>query len=490
MRKTKRRIEFGDFQTPLQLAGKVCSVLKESRISPQSIIEPTCGTGNFLYSALNQFSSIKKGFALDVNAEYIRTLKERICDYCSKNEIEIKLCDFFAFNWDRLIANLPEPILVIGNPPWVTNAQVGLIKGTNLPPKSNFQNLKGFDALTGKSNFDISEWMLIRMFNALNGYKGTIAMLCKSSVARKVLIYAWKNNLPLAWSRMYEINAKDSFDVSVGACLLVSSFEKNMCSKECEIFGTLDSGITPGKTIGFREGRLLANVDLYSKWKRLFANGKTAFQWRTGIKHDCSQVMELYRLGNNIYQNGLGITVELEDEYIYPMLKSSDLFHGRGVSKWVIVTQRNVGDDTSQIKNRAPMTWKYLLKYGELLDKRTSSIYKNRPRFSMFGIGEYSFSPWKVAVSGFYKVPRFQIVGTYMAKPILLDDTSNFLTAGTPEEAEILASILNSEGAKEFFSALTFWDMKRPITIELLKQLDIQKLLNDRDRRLKTAIFA
>ena len=457
---------------------------------PQSIIEPTCGTGNFLCSALNQFPSIKKGFALDVNAEYISTLKERINGYHSKDEIEIKLCDFFAFNWDKLIAHLPEPILVIGNPPWVTNAQVSLIKGTNLPPKSNFRNLKGFDALTGKSNFDISEWMLIRTINALNGHKGTIAMLCKSSVARKVLLYAWENNLSLAWSRMYEINAKDNFDVSVGACLLVIGFEKNMCSKDCEVFTSLDSGVATEKIIGFREGKLFADVNLYSKWKRLFTNSKTAYRWRTGIKHDCSQVMELYRLGNNFYQNGFGITIELEDEYIYPILKSSDLFHAKGVSKWVIVTQRNVGTDTSQIKYRAPKTWKYLLEYGELLDKRTSSIYKNRPRFSMFGIGDYSFSPWKVAVSGFYKKPRFQVVGTYMEKPILLDDTSNFLSASTIEEVEVLASILNSDEVKEFFSALIFWDMKRPVTVELLKQLDIRKLLKDRDQQIKAAAFA
>ena len=33
----------------------------------------------------------------------------------------------------------------------------------NLPSKSNFQNRKGLDAVTGKANFDISEWMLIQL---------------------------------------------------------------------------------------------------------------------------------------------------------------------------------------------------------------------------------------------------------------------------------------------------------------------------------------
>ena len=47
--------------------------------------------------------------------------------------------------------------------------------------------------MTGKSNFDISEWMLIRLLEALQGRRATIAMLCKTATARKVLRHAWLN---------------------------------------------------------------------------------------------------------------------------------------------------------------------------------------------------------------------------------------------------------------------------------------------------------
>ena len=30
--------------------------------------------------------------------------------------------NFFATDWKRVVGQLPEPILVLGNPPWVTNA--------------------------------------------------------------------------------------------------------------------------------------------------------------------------------------------------------------------------------------------------------------------------------------------------------------------------------------------------------------------------------
>jgi len=41
------------------------------------------------------------------------------------------------------------------------------MRSENLPKKSNFQGLRGLDARTGKSNFDIAEWMLIRLIEAL-----------------------------------------------------------------------------------------------------------------------------------------------------------------------------------------------------------------------------------------------------------------------------------------------------------------------------------
>ena len=77
-------------------------------------------------------------------------------------------------------------ILVIGNPPWVTNSDLGQLGSNNLPTKTNFQGLRGFDARTGKSNFDISEWILVRLIEALPP-DGAIAMLCKTMTARKVL---------------------------------------------------------------------------------------------------------------------------------------------------------------------------------------------------------------------------------------------------------------------------------------------------------------
>jgi hypothetical protein len=89
------------------------------------------------------------------------------------------------------------PWLILGNPPWVTNADLGAIESNNLPNKSNFQGRSGIEAITGKSNFDISECMLLRYLDWLEGTEGAIAVLCKTAIARKILLHTWRKRKPL-----------------------------------------------------------------------------------------------------------------------------------------------------------------------------------------------------------------------------------------------------------------------------------------------------
>jgi hypothetical protein len=102
-----------------------------------------------------------------------------------------------------------------------------------------------------------------------------------------------------------------------------------------------------------------------------------------------------------------------------------------------------------------------------------------RPQFSIFGVGEYSFAPWKVAISGFYKRLAFSKIGPVAGRPAVFDDTVYFLPCQCEEEADFLSGLLNSRAAQEFLGAMIFWSDKRPITIELLKRLSLRRLADE-----------
>ena len=187
--------------------------------------------------------------------------------------------------------------------------------------------------------------------------------------------------------------------------------------------------------------------------------------------------MEL-RKENNCFRNRLGERVELEDEHLFPMLKSSDLANGeiKSINRYMLVPQHFVGQQTNIIKYNSPKTWEYLQKHSDLLDQRASVIYQNNPQFSIFGVGDYTFADWKIAISGFYKNIRFRLIGPYEGKPVVFDDTCYFLSCRSKEEAMILYEILSSQTAMEFFFAYIWWDSKRPITLEILNMLSLVEL--------------
>ncbi|MFA6187213.1 MAG: SAM-dependent methyltransferase [Phycisphaerae bacterium] len=470
------KIEFGDWQTPPELTGKICQLLFEQNIFPASVIEPTCGRGSFILSALETFPSVKYCLGIDISGQYLADTTEKISPFTSKVDTKIIQADFFAFPWDKQLESMPEPILVIGNPPWVTNSGLGSISGKNLPQKSNFQNHKGLDAITGKGNFDISESIIITMLENLKGHNAYLAMLCKTSVARKILHYGHKNHFYFDLCKIYNIDSKKYFDVAVDACLLCVHLEEQRQPIQCEIYNDISD--SSGVLASFKNGRFIANMQLYEKWKHLFENEKTSLRWRSGIKHDCAKIMELHKSRDGYYKNALKEEIQLEGDYLFPMLKSSDLANGeiKTINRYMLVSQSFVGEPTDRIESCAPKTWQYIQQNAKLLDKRISIIYKNNPKFSIFGVGDYTFSDWKIAISGFYKNIRFRLIGPYEGKPVVFDDTCYFLSCKSEEQAKAIYDLLSTDVVKEFYSAYIWWDAKRPITLEILNMLSINKL--------------
>lgn len=480
-KKPKRKTEFGDFQTPPSLANRVCLLIKSFGFAPRAVLEPTCGEGNFLLAALENFDSVTNALGFDINPDYINILVEKLK---TTPMVEAYQADFFKTEWNQILDRLPDPLLIIGNPPWVTNSELASLGSNNLPKKINFQNRSGLDAITGASNFDISEWMLIKMLEWVKNRKATIAMLCKTTVARKVLLHEWRNSAKVGQGKIFSIDAFVNFGASVDACLFVYDSSSRISEKTCEVFSELSpqSQITG---FGYENNQLIANLDFHKKWVHIqnSRNDKN-FVWRSGIKHDCSKVMELSRTGNT-YKNKLGELIDLEDTFIYPMMKSSDVANSFDTtpSRFMLVTQRFVGQETKGIQVSAPKTWDYLSEHRRYFDRRKSSIYKNKPQFSIFGVGNYSFSPWKVAISGLYKKLHFVIIDSFEGKPVVFDDTCYFLPCQSKEEAELIVMLLNSTPANEFLSSLIFWDAKRPITAKILKQLSLVALAKEFQNR-------
>jgi methylase of polypeptide subunit release factors len=480
-----KKIAFGDFQTPSDLSQEIATFLRDSGETVDAIVEPTCGRGSFVVAAIAAFPRAKAIYGFDIDPQYVRDTTNIACqDAGRKTHIECR--NFFQVNWAEFFSTLGGIVLVIGNPPWVTNSALGALGSDNLPKKTNFQGHNGFAAKTGKANFDISEWMLIRLTEALHRRAGCVAMLCKTSTARKTLRYAWLNGLNIGRCSLHLIDAQKHFGASVEACLLIMHTGVLESIATASVYTDLSFNCKIS-TLGLMGKDLVADIDEYLKLRDI--DGIPYYTWRSGVKHDAAGIME-FKQDNGHFTNGQHEECLLEMTYLFPLLKSSDVANGRLTpDRYVLVTQQKPSDDTDQIKRVAPKTWTYLTEHADVLDHRRSIIYAKRARFSVFGIGDYTFSPWKVAVSGLYKNCRFEVIGKHHGKPTVLDDTCYFVPCASEDEARFVCGLLNSDVCQRFLRSLVFFDAKRPITIDILNRIDLKRVAEHVNRAAEARKF-
>ena len=473
--------DLGDFQTPLPLVEAILDCLARTGKYWTRVLEPTCGQGNFIRGLLRWDTPPREILGIEIQHDYAQNAQNIVLQ-TNGTATCIRQANIFELDLRHdLLWEKRGSLLVVGNPPWVTNAELGVLESQNLPVKTNFKHLNGLEAMMGGSNFDIAEYILLKLIRELVSEQPTIALLCKTSVARNVLQFAFTANLPISNASIRKFDSQKYFGVSVDACLFCLEVGADVQQYQAEVYQDLQA-LEPQSVIGVSGGKFVS--DVASNQIFSFADGICPFAWRQGIKHDAASVVELtYTSAGKLY-NKLNEVVNVEADFIYPLLKSSDL-GGIGREKpkrAVIITQKQLGEDTSKLEVEAPKLWKYLIQHQEVFDKRKSSIYANRPAFAMFGIGQYTFSSYKVAISGMYKNLKFCTIGSRDQRPIVFDDTCYFISCTSAMQAALITSILNDPLCVGLIKSIVFFDAKRPITKKVLQRIDLKVLLDHIDR--------
>lgn len=451
--------EFGDYQTPPEFCDKVCKYIAEKHIAEglDVMLEPTCGIGNFLEAA-EKLLQFKRICGVEINPAYVNQARRKspTASIFQGNIFEVSTNEFCG----------TKNVLVLGNPPWVNNSS----QTNNLPIKQNFKGLRGIEAITGASNFDICEYIILKLLDEYKNSNSAICMLCKTTVARNILMEMARRKIAYRRVKILRFDGNKVFGISAAACVLVIELATDkVCGKvNCDVsdFETderLGTWIATAKTV--ESADVKENLE-----------GKCQLTWRQGVKHDCGKVMELKQEGGD-FVNKYGEQVKIEKDRVFPLVKSSDfkkpILHQ--FDKSVIVTQEKPKQDTSYIRDKYPRTWAYLQEHDEDFDRRKSIIYKKAPQFSMFGVGDYTFAPYKVGVSGFYKTPMFSLL--YADKPVMTDDTAYFLPFYDYDTAYSMMLLLNSKKVQNFLKSIAFFDSKRPYTVKLLSRVDLMKCI-------------
>lgn len=316
--------------------------------------------------------------------------------------------------------------------------------------------------------------MILQLISEYRGTNMVISMLCKTSVARNVFKELKRNCIPFSFCDILEFDATKVFGINASTCVLVIQLSDKSCtSNTCNVYDFECHEIIKSR-FGYSNGQFYSNLDFDTE----NFDGHCCFEWRQGVKHDCSKVMEL-TMRNGALQNGKKEYIQIEPDIVFPLIKSS-MFKApviHSFSKFVLVTQKKAREQTKHLEYEVPKTWEYLNNNIDLFERRKSSIYYGAPPFSMFGVGDYSYSRFKVGVSGFYKQPLFSVLYSDDEKPVMTDDTSYFICFDSFDTAYVAMLLLNSKKVQGFLTSIAFLDAKRPYTKKVLQRIDFEKIV-------------
>lgn len=458
---------FGDFQTPVQLARDVWNTLPLDGV--QAVIEPTVGKGAFLAAAPDAVRRVSWR-CFDINPEHVRAAAA-LATRIGVLDLGIEVRDVFTLGGDHFDdLDRAGPILAVGNPPWVTSSGQAGSSLTNLPEKTNDGfGLRGLDALTGKANFDIAEAILLKLQQALAEFRDVrLAFLIKRSVALRLSRRLLGGAEKLSFSR---IDAPRWFGASVDAGLFYAHVLRPAVSpvRHVEIADALGGPAT--QRAGLIDGELVDDLDSHAEVAGLESDSPVP--WRQGIKHDLSRVLELRLAEDGSLTNGFDQVVDVEPDVLAPLYKGSDVANGRQPRRRFPLYQVDLSGPDPRLETKWPRLAAYLLEHRDAFEARRSRIYRDKHPYSLFGVGPYLLAPWKVAICGLYRTPRFSVLGPSDGRPAVVDDTCYLLPYADEGAARAVADHLNSAGPQQLIAAIADRHAKRPFTKAVLSRVAV-----------------
>lgn len=148
----------------------------------------------------------------------------------------------------------------------------------------------------------------------------------------------------------------------------------------------------------------------------------------------------------------------LEATLVYPLLRGKDVARWRALPEISVLLTHEKGMRLKAIPERKmqtdfPKTWRYLLKFKDTLSK--TGLFRRfckpgDPFYSMFDIGDYTFSRWKLVIREISATLTCAVVGRIEGRPVVPDHKLVIVGSDSKEESHYLCALLNSAPARLF----------------------------------------
>ncbi|UPV75415.1 SAM-dependent methyltransferase [Halorussus limi] len=486
------RLALGEYHTPRGVAELAVDALDVADFEAATFLDPGCGSGVFpavcidrKLSAMNDTHSPEEVLenvtstvvGIDLNPVAVTSTKLNyllsllpVLESADADAVELPVFltdalgltrdDALSFGGERFD---PTADYLVGNPPWIPWSR--LSEAVKARWREGYDGLDllphgGAASRLGHANDDVSlpfVWVCIRRYLTEGGGASFVLKRAVSKgPAGKLLRTLTVGDRPLALTRVHDFNRLRPFGEQVGANAAIYALRADAdhefpvetaswtAGEEEPDFSTAAS---MRRTLD-REETALVPVDAderASAWVREDAEraalGECAHDIRHGVKDDAQDVFSISREE----------LAEMESAFVYPYIKSKHVVkYGLFGHELRLVPMRKANEDNeAELRNQYPETYDYLRSHREALEDRASSWLEKGPFYNVFGLGDYTWSEYKVVWCRLGFKPHFAVVSTVEdedlgEKLVVPGDHYMFVAAGSEREAHFLCALLNS----------------------------------------------
>jgi len=353
---------------------------------------------------------------------------------------------------------------LVGNPPWITWGTLSdrvkdAWRETYVDRLDLFPH-EGFESRLGHGNDDVSVlfvWVCISHYLAEGG---TASFVLKRDILRgpagTLLRTQSVGGRPLAVRHVHDFAGLHPFGPDVDTDAAVYTFAADTeptfpIPLDAWRAGTDDPDFSAATRIRETLARDRGAVvpvdpdDPSSAWIREAAEraalGECTHRIRHGLKDDAKEVFGIDR----------DQLATLEPDHVYPYLASRHVVkYGLFGYDLHLVPMRKANEDNeAELRRTCPDTYAYLAANREALEDRSSAWLADGPFYNVFGLGEYTWAPYKVVWCRLGFKPHFAVVSTVDdetlgEKPVVPGDHFMFVPTDSEAEAHFLCGLLNS----------------------------------------------
>ena len=520
------RHDLGEYFTPYWLAEETIKMSGFKGDLNITLLDPGCGTGIFLLAAAEMKYQANKNKPPEV---LIKDILRTVVG-CDINPVcvlvaRLNFVCWFAFKFGLPLHDIKIPVMhydtvferpagntktndignilpegcdyLVGNPPWISwnslpNEYRRQVEQELLPRYVLF-DFHGQEAQLGHSNDDyLVTFTLVTIHRYLKD-GGLCSFIIKQPLLtnvsgktfRRFCIRHVQGDVWLKVKKVADLRKVKPFGIgNETAIIVLQRGKKTVYPVPYEIWSKKNNRII------IKEGEAKPLNDATSSWAVLttdleeteFMVGRCPYEIRHGLKHDAADIIIVDPIERKedkvlIRSKADGEEYEIEADTVYPFLQP------RHIGAWgikgytyAIIPQHKAGEDNeNELAKTLPLTYSYLTRFKDRFLSRKSRIFGKKPFYTLFGLGKYTWKPFKVCWCGLGFKPEFVVVGSVndrlIGKKLLIPDgTIYFIPFEKKEEAHFVCSLLNSETVCKFLSARS-GKSKRGLSKKVMEQL-------------------